>query len=90
MIRMYGTGMGDIDEVRLWKKALTAQEINAIKDTEVSVGQNPDLVAYYKILMKNQEPLQMMRPETIMVYWQVERLMMEFQPGCLVLNLLQQ
>ena len=40
--------MGDIDEVRLWKKALTAQEINAIKDIEVSVGQNSDLVAYYK------------------------------------------
>lgn len=40
--------IGDMDDVRLWKKALTAEEISADMNSEVCVGDNPDLVAYYK------------------------------------------
>lgn len=39
---------GRVDEVTLWKKALTATEIKAMQTTEPT-GTEPDLVVYYKM-----------------------------------------
>jgi hypothetical protein len=39
---------GHIDEVRLWKKQLSAQEISDVYNTEICPDDHPDLVAYYK------------------------------------------
>ncbi len=39
---------GDIDDVRIWNRALCADEINHVKDGELPAGYYSDLIAYYK------------------------------------------
>lgn len=39
---------GDIDDLRIWSRALCADEINHVKDGELPAIYYPDLIAYYK------------------------------------------
>jgi hypothetical protein len=39
---------GDIDDLRIWRRALCADEINHVKDGELPATYYPDLIAYYK------------------------------------------